>query len=662
MNLLLFFLIIWATAIQANIGGDQKRTVIVIQKKIHKNGGRIYENARTYRELVEKSDVFIDKTTLITKLFEFQSIKILLILSNPGWLKTINLHMIKTFFEVETTAEGAQLIRDKAPNYKLFRHNIVVHENGEEEELKDGLLIRQHESFINLFQGKYPVIFLSFENVSASTYDDFVNQVGSVISDIFKRYKYLENTFDDISDDEFFNRGNNESEENSPNETDNTNKETVAGLFNKILEGKANAEELIDSLWFLSKLLQRLFDQKGYILVDDYDCIFDSFFTHDVSEEDQQNIRKFYSSLLIKSLQTNDNIVRTIMTGTYDIRNLLDGFDQAVRLNTTDTILYNSFSMTGFEVDSMFKTFPSSIELDRKSRQWYNGHRSGRMLSKRLHEFPAYVRVFNNKNVTYYDQLTPADSFIRKSLEVKRFRGMLCNIVTGKTYLKDFTNYDHATILDLTKIPLTADFVVEQEDRVKYLTLLYCSGYFTDRKNYSDVSLQIPNHRTKYKLSEIIMDYYRTKYNILPHFIDNVIFNMHNYMIEENPDCAPFAKALYEFFTHFPLTTDIFPFHLLNYVLNYFALKITTIYNFRLLDVHTAIHDPTVYVSLYSPEIKIVLGAKIAGMINERTLLTLHKWENYTVYAPVPNRTKIIALGIPLHGDYQLYQNVIHHK
>ncbi|XP_065207851.1 uncharacterized protein LOC135836762 [Planococcus citri] len=639
MNLLLSSILVTLISLtQSDIRIDDKATtIVVIQKKIPKNNGRIYENARTYRELIEKSDLFIDKTTLISKLFEFQSIKILLILSNPGWSKTTNLHMVKAFFEVETTEEGAQLIREHAPNYQLFRHNKVVHENGEVEELQDSLLISQHPPFIDLFQGKYPVIFLSFENVSASTYDEFVTQVSSVISDIFKQYKYLNNS--ELLTDE----GNYTS-------------------FHNILEGKASAEELTQSIQLLSKFLHWYFDQKPYILVDDYDCIFKSFFTHDVSEEDQQNIRKFYTDLLINSLQTNEFMDRCIMAGIYDVTSLLEGFNESVRINTTETILYNAFSLTAFEIDSMFRTFPSSVELDRKSRQWFNGFRSGRQLTKRLHEFPPYIRVFNNKNVTYYEQPTSADSFIRKSLEVKRFRGMLANIVCGKTYLRKFASFDHAVALDLKKIPLTPDFIVEQEDRGKYLTLLYSSGYLTDRKNYTDVSLQIPNHRIKYKLSEFIMDYYRTKFNILPHLIDNVISSMYNYMVEDS-DSAHFAKSLYEFFTQFPLQTDIYPYHLLNYVLNYFALKFTTVYSqFRLLDVHTQIHDATVYIGLYSPEIKVVFGAKTAAMVNERTLITLHRWENYTVYAPIPNRTKIIALGIPLHGDYQLYQSVIYHN
>ena len=59
----------------------------------------------SFKELVEESSIFIDKAMLI-KEFMDHSAQVLLITCPRRWSKSINMDMIKTFFEIEADTNG----------------------------------------------------------------------------------------------------------------------------------------------------------------------------------------------------------------------------------------------------------------------------------------------------------------------------------------------------------------------------------------------------------------------------------------------------------------------------------------------------------------------------------------------------------------------------
>ncbi|XP_065207850.1 uncharacterized protein LOC135836761 [Planococcus citri] len=678
--LILFFVMVQCQEEEFN-----KKGPAAFVKKQFRNSGKIMENARSYMELLRNSDKFIDKSHFIAAWHFEGPVKVTEMRCAPRWGKTITLHMVKKYFEIELYENWTRIPLEETTNYRLFQRSEILHENGEMDSLTDVLNVNAQGGSVSTLLGSYPVILVSFENITASNYDDFVDQIAVVISDVFKQHMYLEAIVDDVMDVEVFYSQTTGSDEEAyykeeaayKDETDYQNdaddkkqadmnkpevkfakpiSETASNKFRKILDCQASAIELTSGIHLLSKLLHEYFKQKVYILMDDYDCIFKVIFLNNIPEEDELNMRIFYKSLLLNSLQYNDYLEKSLIAGTYDAKTLLKGFETTT-FNTSINILYNPCGFTRFDIDRMFRLFPIDVEANRKARQWYNGYRCGRKMSINMHEIEPFVSIFNANDFTVYHTPNLMDDFIRRSIQVKRFRGLLANSITGKGYMKNVLQGDTSDILKLKDMPFTSSTSIDEKTRGLYLTLLVSSGYFTARMNGSDQIVQIPNHRIKYQLSEMLMDFYKVKYNISQKMIDYTINETYKFIQSNSSECVSFSKSLYRFFQKFSLYEDIFPLHLMRYIFHYFALKISTLYNYRLLEMLVVLGDPMEYFSLYNPERRIIFGIKLSNILTERMVKMLQTFENSTTKAPVSNYTKIVAISIPRYGDF-----IIHHE
>ncbi len=99
-----------------------------------------------FRELIEGDFLFIDKSLLVQETINAGA-KILLIPRPRRFGKTLNLSMLRYFFERHDTEE------ETARHRRLF----------------DGLAIRETEEFEQHF-AKHPVIFLTFKDVKKTTF------------------------------------------------------------------------------------------------------------------------------------------------------------------------------------------------------------------------------------------------------------------------------------------------------------------------------------------------------------------------------------------------------------------------------------------------------------------------------------------------------------
>ena len=144
----------------------------------------------SFEELVEESTIFIDKSLLI-KDFIDNSAKVLLITCPRRWGKSINMNMIKTFFEIEVDQYGKRL-HDKreARSYKLFQGQVIKN-NKKSEQLDQPLNIAHENEFIEEYQGEHPVILIDFKNVKGKNYHEIVKKLKLAIYDNFMRNKYL---------------------------------------------------------------------------------------------------------------------------------------------------------------------------------------------------------------------------------------------------------------------------------------------------------------------------------------------------------------------------------------------------------------------------------------------------------------------------------------
>ena len=115
-----------------------------------------------FKELIENNYYLIDKSLLI-KEFLNDGAKIILTPRPRRFGKTLNLSMLKYFFDIKTKEESKCLFK--------------------------GLNIEKEEEF--KYQGEFPVVFISFKDVEYDNYNDFVSAFRMLMSFTYDEYSYL---------------------------------------------------------------------------------------------------------------------------------------------------------------------------------------------------------------------------------------------------------------------------------------------------------------------------------------------------------------------------------------------------------------------------------------------------------------------------------------
>ena len=113
-----------------------------------------------FKDMIEKNYYYFDKSELIENILEDGSI-VKLFTRPRRFGKTLNMSMLKYFFDVENREE----------NKKLF----------------EGLNISKSEYFEK--QGEFPVISISFKNYNKNDWESGFKSIKSTISDIYAKFE-----------------------------------------------------------------------------------------------------------------------------------------------------------------------------------------------------------------------------------------------------------------------------------------------------------------------------------------------------------------------------------------------------------------------------------------------------------------------------------------
>ncbi|WP_341747469.1 AAA family ATPase [Candidatus Tisiphia endosymbiont of Dascillus cervinus] len=111
-----------------------------------------------FKKLLLNSDVFVDKSLLVKDIIE-DSGDVILITRPRRWGKSLNIDMLRKFFEIEVDGKGTPLPPEQKVNNKLFLGGIVDLGFDETKELK-ALKITNITSSMKR-QGQFPVISIS---------------------------------------------------------------------------------------------------------------------------------------------------------------------------------------------------------------------------------------------------------------------------------------------------------------------------------------------------------------------------------------------------------------------------------------------------------------------------------------------------------------------
>lgn len=277
----------------------------------------------SFEKIRKENFYYIDKTKLIEQLLQNWS-KVNLFTRPRRFGKTLNMSMIKSFFEIGT---------DK----RLF----------------DGLYISSKKELCEEYMGKYPVIFLSLKGVEGLTFEESRDSLCELITSEVRRFKLLLNSA----------------------LLDNDEKNLYHELVS--LQDSQKSElgtKLKFSLKKLSELLYQYYGKKVIILIDEYDVPLDKAFQHGYYKEMVSLIRGLFG----ETLKMNEFLQFAVLTGCLRVskESIFTGLNN-FKIYAVDDVRYDeAFGFTNQEVAKLLSDY-SLQDHFQEAREWYDGYRFG---------------------------------------------------------------------------------------------------------------------------------------------------------------------------------------------------------------------------------------------------------------------------------------------
>ena len=270
-----------------------------------------------FKELIEENYYYFDKTKFIDEVVK-DGAKVKLFARPRRFGKTLNMSMLKYFFDIKKADE----------NKKLFKN----------------LYIEKTDSFKE--QGQYPVVFLSLKDLKATTWEEMERKIIITLSDFFSEYEYLLNELTGVSFENLKN----------------------------IIYKKSTIDDLTTTLKFLTKILYEKYNKKVVVLIDEYDSPLVSAYINGYYNKAKNFFKTFYSTVL----KDNSYLQMGVLTGI--IRVIKAGIFSDLNNLRTYTILSNdytdSYGLTEEEVEKSLKDYGIEAEIS-KVKDWYDGYKFG---------------------------------------------------------------------------------------------------------------------------------------------------------------------------------------------------------------------------------------------------------------------------------------------
>ena len=264
---------------------------------------------------------YIDKTMLI-KDFIDERAKVSLFTRPRRFGKTLNMDMLRTFFE-KTEEDNSVYFRDK----KIWKCGKAYQE----------------------YQGKYPVIFASFKDIKFDSWEETLNALGVVIGNEFTRHSELLQSASCLD----------------------TDKEYAY----KVMKREADVSELASSLLMLSKMLHEHYGVAPIIIIDEYDTPIQQGYVSGFYEE----VILFMRNLFSGGLKDNHHLSFGFLTGILRVakESIFSGLNNLKINSILDNKYSEYFGFTSDEVREMAKYYKAKDKYE-EICAWYDGYRFGK--------------------------------------------------------------------------------------------------------------------------------------------------------------------------------------------------------------------------------------------------------------------------------------------
>ncbi len=264
---------------------------------------------------------YIDKTMMLKDFLDERPM-VSLFTRPRRFGKTLNMDMIRTFFE-KTDEDTSTYFRDK----KIWACGQKYRE----------------------YQGKYPVIFMTFKDVKCNTWAETYDLVSKIIRKEYERHSELAAS-DKLSDIEKQN-------------------------FTEIIRGNVKEIDMMMSLATLSHLLHLHYGVKAVIIIDEYD-----------TPIQQGHVKGFYDDVILfvrnlfsGGLKDNGHLAFGFLTGILRVakESIFSGLNNLTINSILDNKYSEYFGFTSAEVKEMCEYYNATDKFDEICK-WYDGYRFGK--------------------------------------------------------------------------------------------------------------------------------------------------------------------------------------------------------------------------------------------------------------------------------------------
>ena len=244
-----------------------------------------------FSEYILKNRYYVDKTLFIKEIFYEDASKVLLLTRPRRFGKTLTM---STFYEfLRINPSNPDNPEDTSYQQKLFKDTQIY----------------QDQEFCQENMGKYPVIFITFKDVTGDTYELAYKQLAEVIySEIRGKFKYLlsSNNLDDVEKRKLLKLGDDIYYSQGLYKTD-----LSSNKYDCKDEPAEIQSSLQGSLRFLSECLSKHHGVNPILLIDEYDVPISKAAHLGYYER----MIPLISSLLSQALKTNPYLGKAVLTG-----------------------------------------------------------------------------------------------------------------------------------------------------------------------------------------------------------------------------------------------------------------------------------------------------------------------------------------------------------
>ena len=281
---------------------------------------------------------YVDKTLLIRDFIDERPL-VSLFIRQSGFGKSLNMDMLRVFFE-RAEEDTSVYFRDK----KIWKCGKEYQE----------------------YQGKYPVIYMSFETVRGETWEKAYELINKVIREEFERHKKL------------------------------LQNEKISSYQKKYMERMLNGEvRVVDvscALLNLSHMLRLDYGVAPIVIIDEYDAPLLMGRAHGYYDK----VVSFMDILLSGGLKDNSHLAYGFLSGIMSIArwNSMTGLNNVIENSILDNRYSDYFGFTNEEVQTMLDYYGVSEKYG-EFREWDGGYS---LREKEIFNPRAVIEHLSNKN------------------------------------------------------------------------------------------------------------------------------------------------------------------------------------------------------------------------------------------------------------------------